>query len=150
VRIGVPRALTASQQFVNLRANSICPGTGTLRAGALQWLYRVSPSAISREYDTRLEFRQGDVPRTYVDAPDLVELASGRTLPHVYEQSPPQLCLYLPRTSEWQPWLRLDQTIIPWTALWLYYFEDWLATGEWRGGGEHAIPRETGRRRWRF
>ena len=30
---------------------------------------------------------------------------------------PPRLCLYLPRIFEWQSWMRLDQTIVPWTAL---------------------------------
>jgi hypothetical protein len=29
----------------------------------------------------------------------------------------------------------LDQTVVPWTSLWLFYFEDWLASnveGRWR------------------
>jgi transposase InsO family protein len=38
--------------------------------------------------------------------------------------------------------MRLDQTIVPWTSLWLFYFEDWLSEGEWRGGGEHPEPRD--------
>ncbi len=33
--------------------------------------------------------------------------------------------------------MRLDQTIVPWTALWLFYFEEWLESNEWKGGGEH-------------
>ena len=33
--------------------------------------------------------------------------------------------------------MRLFDTLIPWTAEWLWYFEDWLATGVWSGGGEH-------------
>jgi hypothetical protein len=31
----------------------------------------------------------------------------------------------------------IDKTIVPWCYLWLFYFEDWLATGEWKGGGIH-------------
>jgi len=31
----------------------------------------------------------------------------------------------------------IAKTIIPWTSLWLYFFGDWLITGEWNGGGEH-------------
>ena len=42
-----------------------------------------------------------------------------------------------PGTPEWRPWMRLDQTVVPWTSLWLFYFEDWLASNEWKGGGEH-------------
>jgi hypothetical protein len=26
---------------------------------------------------------------------------------------------------------------VPWTALWLFYFEEWLVSNEWKGGGEH-------------
>jgi hypothetical protein len=143
MRIGVRHPLTASQQFINLRRNPICAGDGTLHAGALQWRYRTSPSAISREYDVRLEYRQGDIPSAFIDAPDLVHLAGGKKIPHVYAETPPLLCLYLPRAYEWQAWMLLDQTIVPWTALWLYYFEDWLATDQWKGGGEHPLPRDT-------
>jgi hypothetical protein len=27
-------------------------------------------------------------------------------------------------------------TIICWTALWLFFYETWLITGEWEGEGE--------------
>jgi len=40
--------------------------------------------------------------------------------------------------------MRLDQTVVPWTALWLLYFEEWLFSGEWAGGGLHPIMRERG------
>jgi hypothetical protein len=72
----------------------------------------------------------------FVDYPDLVLLAQGRKLPHVY-RDPQRLCLYMPRTGQWAADKRIDQTIIPWTYLWLYFFEDWLAFGEWNGGGKH-------------
>ena len=64
-------------------------------------------------------------------------LAGGWRIPHLCQQKPPRLCLYLPRTYEWQSWMRLDQTIAPWTALWLFYFEEWLASDDWKGGGMH-------------
>lgn len=32
--------------------------------------------------------------------------------------------------------------IVPWTSLWLYFFEDWLATDEWKGGGKHPAEDE--------
>ncbi|MGH8092034.1 MAG: hypothetical protein ACREIF_00990 [Chthoniobacterales bacterium] len=31
--------------------------------------------------------------------------------------------------------MRLADTIVPWTSRWLYFYEIWLATGEWMGGG---------------
>lgn len=109
-------------------------------------LPRATPTPLSRIYGARLEFASNRSPRVYIETPDLVLLAGGKTLPHVYEQRPTRLCLYLPRTYEWQPWMRLDQTIVPWTSLWLFYFEDWLSEGEWRGGGEHPEPQDVERR----
>lgn len=146
-----PRTLTASQQFLNLRTNPISSGSGSLRAGQLTWRCAVTPTPISRSYELRIDYRQGDTPRAYIDAPNLVALAEGRRLPHVYEQQPTRLCLYLPGTREWTPALRLDQTIVPWATLWLYFFEDWLVSDEWKGGGKHSEPdpRATRRNRGR-
>jgi hypothetical protein len=137
MRYGQQRSLTVAQQFVNLRGNPISAGTGTVRHGQLVWRYRVMPTALSREYAVRIEYRNGRSPRIFLDDPDLTVLAEGRQLPHVYEQKPTRLCLYLPGTREWHGALRIDQTIVPWAALWLFYFEDWLASDEWKGGGEH-------------
>jgi hypothetical protein len=145
MRDGQPRSLTAAQQFLNLRINPICAGTGTLHAGRLVWRYRVSPTPLSREYDVRIDYRQDDIPTVFVDKPDLAALAVGRRLPHVYEQKPTRLCLYLPRAREWATWMRIDLTIVPWVALWLFYFEEWLGSDQWKGGGEH--PSESKARR---
>ncbi|MGA2567630.1 MAG: hypothetical protein ABSF41_12485 [Pseudolabrys sp.] len=137
MRIGRRRPLTAAQQFVNLRGNAICRGDGVLRAGRFTWRYSATPSPLSRDYDIRIEFNQGGRPKIFVDAPDLQTLADGRRVPHLYQQKPPRLCLYLPKTYEWQSWMRLDQTVVPWSTLWLFYFEEWLASDNWKGGGMH-------------
>jgi hypothetical protein len=129
--------LTATQQFVNLRGNPISRGAGDLHPGRLIWRYSATPCPLGRDYHIRIEFKQDGGPRTFVEGPDLHALAGGRRIPHLYQQDPPRLCLYLPRIYEWQPWMRLDQTIVPWTALWLFYFEAWLASDDWKGGGIH-------------
>lgn len=154
MRFGGRQALSAAQQMLHLRNSAIYPGEGTLTAGSLTWRFKRRPTGLSREYELRLAFSEDGVPRIYVDRPDLVLLAEGDRLPHVYKQRPTHLCLYLPSAREWQPWDRLDQTVLPWADIWLIYFEDWLAGGrnEWRGGGEHpdadtVAPRE--RRRLR-
>jgi hypothetical protein len=149
MQVGRSRSLTVAQQFVNLQGNPVSAGNGRLHAGRLVWTYDASPSALSRIYRIRIEMEHDLSPEVFVETPDLNLLADGRDLPHVYRQDPVRLCLYLPGTTEWRPWMRLDQTVVPWTALWLFYFEDWLSTGEWKGGGEHppATPetRCTGR-----
>jgi hypothetical protein len=145
-----PRSLTAPQQFLHLRSNPVCGGTGRLSCGGLAWRYTTSPTLLSRLYSVRIAYRHGQTPRVYIDAPDLVALADGRRLPHVYQQSPPCLCLYLPTAGEWTPSMRIDQTIVPWTALWLFYFEEWLISDQWKGEGVHPPPstkRRRGRRR---
>jgi hypothetical protein len=135
--IGRRKPLTAAQQFVNLRGNAVCRGDGVLRAGGFTWRYSATPSPLSRDYDIRIEFKQGGRPEIFVDTPDLHALAEGRRIPHLYQQKPPRLCLYLPKACEWQSWMRFDQTIVPWAALWLFYFEEWLASDDWKGGGMH-------------
>jgi hypothetical protein len=135
--IGRRKPLTAAQQFVNLRVNPVCHGGGELRAGRFTWRFSATPSPIGRDYNIRIEFEQDGRPEIFVDVPDLHVLAKGRRIPHLYQQKPPRLCLYLPKTCEWQSWMRLDQTIVPWVTLWLFYFEEWLASDEWKGGGMH-------------
>jgi hypothetical protein len=135
--IGRRKALTAAQQFINLRGNPVCRGDGLLRASGLTWVYSVTPSPLSRDYDIRIEFAQGGRLGIFVEKPDLQALAGGRRIPHLYQQVPPKLCLYLPKTYEWQSWMRLDQTVVPWSALWLFYFEEWLFSDDWKGGGMH-------------
>jgi hypothetical protein len=131
------KALTVAQQYVNLRGNPVSFGEGNLRGGRLVWRYEASPLPLSRVYGVRIEMGQELSPEVFIEAPDLGALAGGRKLPHVYQQQPPRLCLFLPGTSEFRPWMRVDQTIVPWTTLWLFYFEDWLSSDEWKGGGLH-------------
>ena len=35
-----------------------------------------------------------------------------------------------------------SDTLIPWTSLWLYYYEIWIETGEWVGGGKHGKKKQ--------
>ena len=136
-----PRSLTATQQYLDLRASELCRGAGSLRAGLVTWTYDVAPTALSRTYTVRIEQRQGDHPKAFVVKPDLVALADGRPLPHVYAQQPPQLCLFYPKHREWDSSQFISRTIVPWVSLWLFYFEEWLVSDNWKGGGIH--PRVT-------
>lgn len=147
MRFDTPRPLTAAQQYLALRSNPSCEGRGHLRGNTLTWPFPVRPTPLSRRYSARVEHRQGKSPQVYIDNPNLTVLADGRRLPHVYDQSPTRLCLYLPGSGEFGAWMRLDQTIVPWTALWLLYFEGWLLSGDWLGGGFHPPDPGTPRRR---
>ena len=133
-----PRSLTAAQQYGHIAANPLCTGAGRLRPGRFTWRYSTAPTPMSRSYCVRLNYRLGGPPRVVIERPNLAMLSSGRRLPHVYDQQPPRLCLYRPTTGEWVPSMRIDQTIVPWVVLWLFYFEEWLFSDVWKGGGVHA------------
>lgn len=137
MRLKGPRPLTAAQQYVCLQGNPNCLGAGRLSPGHLLWRYQTSPTPVSRLYTVRLEYRQTTKPDAYIEQPDLVDMAGGRRLPHVHQQQPTRLCLYLPGTGEWAPWMRIDRTTIPWVVLWLFFFEEWLISDDWKGGGVH-------------
>lgn len=67
-------------------------------------------------------------------------------IPHVYlnrkEQSLPYLCLFDPFNGEWTPSDLLAETTVPWTSRYLYFYEGWLLTGKWSGGGRHPTQEE--------
>lgn len=133
--------LTPSQQYLFLRNSRAGHDAGTLGAAGLAWVYKERPTPLSREYTVRIEYKRQGIPHVFITDPDINVIAGGRDIPHVYK-NPLRLCLYLPRSGEWNGRMRIDLTFVPWAAVWLYYFEEWLASGEWKGGGVH--PRLAG------
>ncbi len=135
--IPAPRgSLSPAQQYMHLRTNPNCRGKGKLDGAGLLWEYRVRPTPLSREYIVRITMKRDGTPDVVVIQPDISELANGRPLPHVYSD-PTRLCLTLPKAHEWTASMRIDQTFVPWAAIWLFYFEEWLVSDNWKGGGEH-------------
>lgn len=97
----------------------------------------LQPTPNSDQYTIEIEYRDGRRPRVTVLKPKL-RLAPGKTkLPHVFRDD--DLCLHLP--GEWRPEMRIAEYIVPWISLWLFFYETWLITGEWLGGGHE--PSET-------
>ena len=131
-----PKELSLAQQYLLLKNSELTPGSGTLTHAKLSWTYGVQPVPLSRLYQVRIDLSRSGAPNIFVVNPDIEVLADGRKTPHVY-RNPLRLCLYLPGTGQWTRAKRLDKTIVPWTALWLYYFEDWLASNDWKGEGVH-------------
>lgn len=134
--------LDLGTQLLHLRAMQLPGAVGQLREGLLTFEYTTQPTSISRGYSLRLTYRRSERPDVRVLAPSIPELAAGHgRVPHLYEHSHPvKLCLYLPRTREWGAGMSLAKTVVPWSIDWLFYFEIWLATGDWNGGGEHPPP----------
>jgi hypothetical protein len=77
-------------------------------------------------------YPDGGRPTVSVVDPVLQPHPDSPWLPHVYEGN--RLCLNLP--AEWTANDLLGDTVLPWTAEWLMYYELWLATDStWLGGG---------------
>ena len=113
----------------------------TIRRDVLTWDGWLQPSAISHRYKIRITYKLGDVPEIILLEPDAQQLAdkviSGRRPPHIYGTDPLRLCVHHPGRRDWKSTQPIATTIIPWTIMWLSFFEDWVCTDVWSGGGEH-------------
>ncbi|WP_420965301.1 hypothetical protein [Bradyrhizobium sp. B120] len=72
-------------------------------------------------------------------------------IPHVYwsrsdAAAEPYLCLFSPTLREWDINDLIADTTIHWAAQWLYFYEGWLVTKKWRGGGRHVTPNDEEKR----
>lgn len=93
----------------------------------------IQPTAISRRYEIRITYVISKIPKVEVINPKLDD--SSCKLPHVYSNN--ELCLFYPKYEEWTKYDYIAEKIIPWTSLWLYYYEVWKVTSTWEGGGKH-------------
>lgn len=148
--IGIREQYLALKQF--------CPGTVVITDNdkTVRWEGTLQPTPFSREYQVVIKYTLSHPPVCIVKEPDLLALAGGREIPHIYQNQTgikgTQLCLYLPvvkqknKVSEWQPTMFVANTILPWASMWLLYFEFWLSNDKWDGGGvEHDVIEERGR-----
>ena len=90
---------------------------------------------MSDKYVVRISYKLSGAPQVTVVTPRLRVRGDGQPIPHLYPGE--FLCLHRPQYREWKPTLFVADTIVPWAALWLYYYEIWHVTGVWLGGGEH-------------
>jgi hypothetical protein len=120
-------------QDLNIRAGF--PGfvARSLAAGGAIWQGTLQPRESSPVYHVVIRHSVDGIPKVHVTSPKL------RPNPHLYSDG--SLCLYWPKEWSWRKDQLLAQTIIPWAALWLYFYELWLDTGEWLGPSSHQLPK---------
>ncbi len=117
------------------------PGfAGRLRKGEGIWRGPVRPTPRSRCYTIEIRYRLGKRPRVRVVDPAPLPTREGERPPHLYREG--SLCLFHPNRGEFGAEDRIDQTIVPWVSTWLYFYELWLWSGEWLGGGDHPRTRK--------
>jgi hypothetical protein len=122
---------TLVQQEASLRRRY--PGGQVVRAaGSLTWLGKLKPTESSSPYEVLIDHRPPRPPLVYVVRPRL-EVRAGERLPHVYPLN--TLCLYLGEEWSRAHWLT---DLVGWASEWLFFYEVWLATGTWMGGGLHS------------
>lgn len=102
------------------------------------WEGFVRPTPMSEAYRIRIRYSDHSMPKIFVLAPDL-DARRPERVPHRYADG--SLCLHRP--EQWSPGDSIASTIVPWISLWLYYFEIWVITGKWLGGGDHPEPEPT-------
>jgi hypothetical protein len=90
------------------------------------WRGTLQPRECSPLYHVEVRSANGWVPKVRVLRPQLVP-----DPPHLYQDG--TLCLYWPAEWQWRRDRLIATTILPWAALWLYYYELWLDCGEWLG-----------------
>lgn len=107
------------------------------------WKGDVTPTALSDTYEIAIQYKLGSQPRIDVISPKLILAVGADELPHTYPDE--GLCLYYPKAGEWHPGRAIADYIVPWITMWLTFYEGWLATSTWHGGGiEHGPAHRPG------
>jgi hypothetical protein len=97
---------------------------------------RIQPTEQSLSYRIEIRYAPWDSPEVRVIEPK-IEFTPGA---HMYHND--TLCLHDWREQPWEKNWHLHETIIPWTAEWLVFYELWLLTGKWRGkSAVHGQPK---------
>lgn len=120
------------------------------------WVGELTPR--NRSYRIRIEYELPDhlvlrgidtyefYPRVYVLSPELERHADFELgpIPHVWWDKTfhdqPNLCLFRPIKNEWNWSDAIADTTVPDAADWLFFYELWLVTQRWMGGGERHQP----------
>lgn len=134
---------TVAQRALELKGLGLPDAVFGYSGRVLHFKAGISPGSFGRLYQCLLKVKpDGQQPEVIVLEPDLGTLAGGKKIPHTYayDGNGTRLCLWWPRGRDWMPSMKLTDTFVPWTAEWLHFFELWLLSGEWSGGGQHPDP----------
>lgn len=131
--------LSLAEQFSSLK---YCPlsndGLGKLEKNYFYWEFNAMPTPLSKTYRVLIIFHINSYsPSVFVLDKEIWQVSGTKTIPHLYDFKKIKLCLYYPSYQEWTSKMPLCSTIVSWTYLWLYFYEEWLYSGEWKGGGIH-------------
>ena len=110
---------------------------GQCKRGKVDLTLKLKPTSTSIVYTIKLFAKQDStVVNIFVVNPKISLFENGKKVPHLYSDG--SLCLFYPKYNELSYNDLWAETLIPWTSLWLFYYEIWKETGEWLGGGVHG------------
>ena len=141
MRHGRAKVPTLAQQAARLRTAQPDSKVRFDQAGnRLVWTGHLRPTALSGWYRLRIDVRRSRqmAPDVYVESPKLRD-RSDETVPHLYDRERARLCLWIPGRGEWSARMWIVDSVLLWASEWLFFYEVWLATGDWCGGGEHPV-----------
>lgn len=109
----------------------------SVKKGKLVWEGNLKPSSLSREYKVQLICERRVNPKAFLKGSNIKGIERV-DFPHHYKKTKHGVLLCLNYPAEFNYSMKLTDTIIPWTLEWLCFYEIWLYTGEWLGGG-HSV-----------
>ncbi|MEQ8472557.1 MAG: hypothetical protein RIC35_15305 [Marinoscillum sp.] len=92
-----------------------------------------TPRSIWYSYEIKYRFRENIT--IFIKEPLIKTELNGKKAEHLYKDG--SLCLFFPKAKEFDSKKLIVDYIVPWIALWLFFYEIWLVTGYWKGGGIH-------------
>lgn len=123
------RQITQLKKYYNIVLKS-------LHRGRVELELMLQPTEFSISYKIKIiANKNSTIVNIFVIEPKIKKYRNGIKVPHLYNDG--SLCLFYPKNDEWNYKQLWSETLIPWTSLWLFYYEIWIETGEWLGGGVH-------------
>jgi hypothetical protein len=127
------RVLTAMQQDQYVRSRFPNFGRSTNHGTRIRWHGTLQSSPRSGLYQVEISYEVPYRPTVRVLSPKLSTWGELTRQPHTFRDG--SLCVH--QAHEWNGNRLVAETIIPWTCLWLEFYETWLDTGCWLGEGTH-------------
>jgi len=135
---------------------------GELRPVSQTYKVRVTDHRGSDDGEIAFAWRMPSV-HVLSPTPSPREVAPSEPVPHLYgshhDPRGAELCLFYPDGRDWTDDMLVAESIIPWAAEWLFYYEMWQIDGIWAGPEAphgpirparaqlaHQEPRAAGRR----
>lgn len=136
IRVSGWRKLTVEKGMIESRFPCMSCNEVNSRTTKLVCYGHMKPTDDSPSYRLRLEYSVWDKPAVYIEEPEIIPSA----LIHIYTEG--SLCLYYPKETPWQNHLHLSDTVLPWTAEWLVFYELYKLYGVWLGKSASHVDEE--------